>query len=305
MAVKHVEFIPENWGGENNRLFQRKYTLTYRVTTDDPFDGPVVCFSAKDPITGLSIPRVGTPYGLSGKEFDLGSFVETIAPRLESRAVDTGGYSWLVSINYGPYDAGTFPDNPLDWPAIAWVEGQKYEKVVTEDVNGNPIRNSAKMPFAEPPTIDDSRCILYVKRNVPCATYNYALASLFKDKLNDATWNTFAAKTVKCNSIETGEPQFDSTNQIRYYAELNTFEINADGWQKIFLDQGFDHLDTSTPPQPRKNLDKDGQPVTEEKLLDGSGQILLSGTPVFLPFDVYFTKDFSKLNIDLSKALGR
>lgn len=313
MAVVSVESLPEGWEGTHNSLWQRTYKRQFRVETDSRTDGPVTIRLATDggsPPAPL-VPRVGGSYFVTSTEKDLGAFVTNVTTAFEDFN-ELGGLAWIVTLDYGPYDASSFGPDPTAWPMLVSFGSARYERVVTVDQAGAPILNSAGDPFDEPVTVDDSRSVITVERNElvkyvagtgggGSVGFDPTLAERYRDKVNASPWNGFAAKTVKCSGITTGNQQYDSNAQVWYYTVSYVFEINRDTWVKHLLDQGFNVL-VSGKPTPVMSK---GQRVEEPVLLDGSGNQLTTGSPVFRSFDAYPSDDFSVFNIDLSAALGR
>lgn len=302
MAIVSVEEVKGKRSGSIDQMWRRTYTRVWRVQTDDPATGTIAVRTAVDPNFPTDplrrIPSPGNTYD-TGVEHDYGAFAGPIEVQEETE----DGKSWLVTVTYSPYDMSQFGPDPTAWLPRIQFGSQKYEKAVDKDQNGNPVTNSAGDPFADPITIDDTRDIITVTRNELVATFDLSLASQFRDKVNLNPWNGFDAKTVKCSSIVTSEPRYDSNNQVWTYEVQYVFEINRDTWKAKPLDQGFTYLSGGV----RKIFqDGDGQRVDEPKLLDGSGGKLASGgTPVYLSLDVYPAVDFSAFNIDFSKCLGR
>lgn len=299
MAVVAIDRI--SWTGGRNRLWQRVYELGYRVECDSRFDGPAVIRAAA---VGV-LPQIGDFYNIGGSEVDGGSFVEDEQFELEYSDAQKNIAVWKYTVKFGPYDASQFPENPIDWPIKVRFGGTRFERLCPRDDNGDPILMSNKLPPADPVTRDDSRSTIIVTRNELVSTFDFELAKSYRDTTNDAAWNGFAARTVKCGIIETGEPQYNSVAQVWYYAVQYPFEINEDTWDVVILDQGLMKLDGSSPPKPIP-ITRKGQPVTDPVLLDGSGhELATTGTPVFVTKRVYPMRDFSVFNIDLATALGR
>lgn len=282
--------------GKLDALRQRSYTRVFDVTTSDPTAG------AKAVMAATGIPQIGTTYSTSGAgaEADAGAFVVG----LEARESSDDGKGWDVTVQYGPYNASLFSVNPTSWPSKVTWSAHKYERALFFDKSNNAILNSAGDPFGEPVTVDDSRTVMTVVRNELASTFSMTLAESYRDTINTGIWNGYAAKTVKCSSITTGELQYDSNAQVWYYTVTYIFEINRDTWVKKVLDHGYAELDSTT--SKRKAIKgADGKEVSEPVPLDGSGhQLATGGTPVTLSFDVYSDVDFSVFNIDLSARLG-
>jgi hypothetical protein len=302
ISVTRIDGSDSSW----NRLWQRKYTLAFRVECSSRYDGPVTIRASTNGVRQPTLPIIGNSYYVTSTEKDLGSFAEEINYRLESASANPDHAVWNVTVNYGPYDANTFPENPIDWPIVAWFGSQNFERIAWKDRNGDPIKNSANSAFSEPVTVDDNRSLLYVTRNELVSTYDYDLAATYRNSVNDAVWNGFATRTVKCVSIDTGEPQYNSVAGVRYYAVKYVFDINLDTWDKVLLDQGYTDISLLDSTKRLTIRDSNGQPLTEAALLNGSGhRLAANGTPVFLTFRVASELDFAVFNLDLATALGR
>jgi hypothetical protein len=303
MAVVSVSEIPESRGGSWNRLWQRLYTRSFRVECSDPADGPVAIRMGTNGPSQPTLPGVGNSYFVNSVEKDFGSFAADVSYRWETITAG-GGCAWIVSVSYGPYDANQFSQTPTDWPIKVSFSSVKFERALLYDQSNTPIVNSAGDPFKDPVTLDNSRPILRVVRNERIQGFNFLLSEQYRDKVNNALWNGFATKTVKCSGIETSDPQYDSNNQWWYYAVSYVFEVDRDTWQAKLLDVGVNFLDGSGKPQPFR--DAKGQKKDDGTLLDGSGHKLAGGgTPVYFNFDVYPSVDFTAFNLDFNTALGR
>ena len=299
MSISSVIELKGRRSGSLNHLYQRTYKREFRVITTSPNIETVQVRNAVDPNTSLTIPDIGIFYDNGLGTTDKGSYVNQIDIAEEHE----DGLSWVVTCSYGPYEALTFPQNPLSWPLKVTWGGKTVEKLVLYDQAGNPILNSAGDPFDEPITIDDSRSSLTVVRNESAATFSLSTCETYRDTLNLLAWNAFALKTVKLGTISAGELQFDSNTQTWYYAVTYPFEINRDGWQRKLLDRGFAYLDGSN--KLRRLVGPDGQAPGEPTLLDGTGHQLAHGaTPVFISSDVYPAVDWTPLAINLSARLG-
>jgi hypothetical protein len=289
--------------------------LPYRVECNDRNDGPVVIRMALTTaivggfLTAVPwLPRIGSTYRINALEFDPGAFLINCDYTQVHGANNPNSTAWRVDLNYGPYDAGLFGQDPTRWPTRVTFNGNKFERAVLIDQAGNPILNSATVPFSEPITIDDTRTTItvirneWIRPNFGSAGWNFQLSATYRDGVNQYAWNGFAPKTVKCGTISTSDPQYDSNSQSWYYEVTYPFEVNLDTWTKQPLDRGYQVL-VSGLPVPK--LTSTGQQVDEPVLLDGSGNELPSGgTPVFLPFDAYKLLDFSGLNINFLAVLG-
>lgn len=296
MAVTSVEIQPGSRTCSIDRNYAKRYARAYVVETDDPTTGVIAVRTA------AGLPSLGSAFVDTDGTVDYGAYCE--GAEVTEEGVENGGYQWLVRVTWGPLDTSLFGPDPLLWPLRVSFGGDQYERVVWFDRNGDPIRNSATDPFGEPIVVDDSRPTFVVTRNELVATFDQTLASLMSDAINDAAWNGFAAGTVKCGIIVSGDEQYDPTNNVWYYSVKYPFAVKRDGWVKEILDSGFAELDGSSPPKPKPILNN-GNPITEPAPLDGSGhRLATTGTPVTLTFDVYDTADYSIFNMDLNVRLG-
>lgn len=299
MAIASVT-IPQVRGRSagRNALWQRTYKRFFRVTTTDPTnEGPMI-LGAVDPITSLAIPAIGSSYFNTTGNRDFGSFAQSIDADQDS----DDGLSWLVTVEYGPYDANLFSANPVDWPLKCVFGGKTYERIVYYDNAGNPILNSAGDPFSDPLTEDDLWSTLTCTRNELVSTFGFTFASTYSNRLNLSTWNTFGGLTVKSGIITTSEEQYDSNNQVYYLNVTYPFEIKSDGWARELVDRGFYQLVSG---QRRLMLDANGQKFDEPQLLDGSGhQLAVGGTPSTQTVHTKQTIDFAGFGIDLTTRLG-
>jgi len=315
MSVVSVKRIkePGSRSGTSNQLWQRTYKEIWHVVFDNCESGPATIYQGvTDPNTGAKLPAVGNSYFVTTVESDNYSFVQTLNPRFKGALANNQGL-WEVEIDYGPYDPAEFPQNPVDWPLIMWWGSHKYEKPIEEDINGDAIVNSAKDKFADPILIDDSRPVLYVQRNEPVHGFDPLLADNLRDNINSVDWVhgtgasqiVFPQFAVKFSDRTMDKPVKNPVDGTYYYQCVYAFEFDKSKWKVFPLDQGFAFLDTSSPPNRVKLLDKDGQPYSEPVLLNGSGEINpTNAAAVFLEFDVYPEVDFAIFNMDLSKALG-
>lgn len=299
MANTVVE-IPDGTSSSQDQGWTRTYSRAFRVTTDNPYKRAGTARAAVMSAFSLSI---GTHYkvfdsnGTTILEEDTGSFIQRITATYDGGG-DNDGLDWLVTVEYGPFDATTFGANPIDHPLkISWGTA-KFEKAVEKDINGVAIVNSAGDYFDPPPTIDDSRTILRITKNL--ATFDPTIAHDFKDSINSDTWHGYPPRTWKVEDI-TAELKFNA--ECGWYEEV-TFELalNPDLWKKEILDQGLRKLSGGS----QANIkDTNGEDITSPMLLNGSGAPLAPlGTPTYLLFQVYKERAFSGLGLDFTGAPG-
>jgi hypothetical protein len=280
MAVVSVGEQYSRSGSMNSR-WQRTYTRQWKVITNDPNDGPKTVREALPVSLGNSY---STP-----NEVDKGSYVNSID------AVSEGddGLSWLVNVQYGPYDATINPQDPTQRPIELNYEASQFQRPSIEDVNGKAIANSAGDPFDPPLMKDDSRPVFVITRNE--MTYNDEVMATYRDTVNSDVFFGYGPMLVKCHSI-TGRLAYDPDIHW-YYVVTYRFEHNKDGWHKKPLDAGF-RTNPAGATSPAPIFDKAGLPISVPALLDGHGLQLTDGAdPVFLDIQDYVEKPFEPLNI--------
>jgi hypothetical protein len=315
-AIVHV--TEKARSGSIDLMYRRSYKRLFIVEVNNPQAGPLQVRTAVDPITGLAIPTPGNfytnglPSGNPNYEYDHGAWVSNVEASLDGEAMTSGNIQWTVAVDYSPYDTSLFASDPSLWPIKVQFGGERTDRVLYFDWFGNPITNSAGDPFNPPIVIDDSRSTLIVTRNELVHSFDLTLAEMYRDSINQYTWNGFSPNTVKCGIITTTDPQYSSAYQVYYYTVTYPFMINRNTWIVRVLDAGMNELSGPYGPYnpytdqfPRAIRDRDGQPVADPWPLNGMGQKANVGDPpVVLTFDGYYVQDFTGLNIDLSLALG-
>jgi hypothetical protein len=305
--MAYILTVQEDFGSRGagvDSQYTRTFTRCFEViTTDDQVAGLAV-LSAIDPITGIAIPPMGSYYhnGVPDTdpryEFSKGSFVTG----LKAEPWDSST-AWKVTVEYGKY---VFEPNPLIRKVRCQFGGERTEKVIIFDKEGNPIINSTGDRYGEPITIDDHITTMNLTRNELVSTYDPLLASEFSNTINHDVWNGMPARKFKMGIIETSEEQWDAFGEQWYYTVSYPIQIAKTTWIKTLLDQGFNELDSYGNTKP---IQYEGQPVSDPVLLDGAGHPLNAsgygyGSPVTMDYDVYDESDWSGLHIDLSLRLG-
>lgn len=256
----------------------RTHTNTYQVqaTRTDTDTAVILAFATS---TGFGIGDVHSE--------DAYSFITEIS----ANRLFPDGVEWEVTVVWGPWDTTNNPINPLSMPPQFEWNIEKTSRIADVDNAGNPIQNSAKMPFADPVEVDDSRTTLRVSTNE--ATFNEDMPATYVDTVNNATWRSKAARTVKCESIN-ARLNYDST-QGNYYSVVYEFAIKPDTWDVKVADVGYEYTDGTNH---YKFMDEDGRPATSPKKLDGTNGTAIadSADMEFLTFQVYEEKDFSVFN---------
>jgi hypothetical protein len=296
MAILSVDEIRKSRSGGIDAQWHRTYRRAWRVVTDGPY--AIGALGAR-----LAIPVFfGQYYVLKNAsnvvvEFDTNAFAVKIEAQIDGDCNDDS--SWIVTVDYGPYDPTQFPENPLNHPIkISWGEN-RFEQGVTEDINGDPVLNSAGDYFDPPITIDDSRPTLRIVRNE--RTYDPNYAKTWKDTLNADTFFGQPPNSWKM-STPLGDLDYNPVCGF-YYIVTYQFEFDPELWKKKILDQGMRQIVGGV----KTNMkDDDGGDLNAPLPLNGEGEKLVAGEdPVFLTFEIYQESDYSQLNLDPASAPGQ
>lgn len=274
--------------GEVNRTtsqnwkYQRQYTRKYKVQSSIKTEDPLSVVSAVDPVTGVAIPAV-----LAAFPTDPFALVQ------ERKATQTTDlFFWDVDVSYSSVfdqNPASQNENPLLRPALWSFSGEKAEKAVREDLDGEPINNSAGVPIDPPVLLEHSIPIISISVNK--ATFNKDAPALYQDCVNSDTWFGYAPHTVKIRTLEANEVW---ENNLLYFQVKWVLAVKWDLWYPTrILDQGYHEL----LPSGEHRLIREkftGAPLPSPSLLDGNGMKLPSGNPAeyieyFLNREVAFT----------------
>jgi hypothetical protein len=235
MSVVSIAPLHRGRAGDGDDKYVRNYEQTWLVITDDPTDGPCV---------------IGNAAGLPGRYFAYPDdpFALAIGSDVKS-AGDETGLVWEVTLKYSTkYDVNQQQENPLDRVPRWSSGGQHFSKVAAKDnglANSNkpkPILNLAGDAYDPPAEIDDSRMVLRVVRNEPVLPLQAQMT--YANAVNSDQWNGAPVRTVKVESIESGELQ--NENGVQFYAVTYTFHYRPETWDLSILEQGYNGLSFKT-----------------------------------------------------------
>lgn len=253
-----------------------------------------------------------------------------LAPRLKCDGISAkleGFKIYAVTANYsipkdgeqhtGPGAGADIDDDPLlQPPKIRWNrvrESIPFE----EDRNGNPVVNSAKVPFDPPPQKLTGWLELVITRNEPY--FDVQKSNEYSYTVNSNSFNVLGSGVVTAGQVLCVDiiPTSEYTAEAQYVEVAYVFWLKPDGHGARMLDQGREYLPTgATESRPIMTTDDNGSsvPVSEFQLLDGTGApyadatITGAGTPqgatmedtgyaVFLTYQGYAAKDFANLSL--------
>lgn len=222
---------------------------------------------------------------------------------------DEASYELMLTAEYDDqYNGSETEDeednNPLNRPLVIQGGVSEFDQVMVRDINGVPIRNSAKDPFDPPVTRKAGNFRFSITKNY--ASLNIAMMRTYKNAINSDFFYGFAIGAVRIanitfsKQIETWKPSEEVTLKLVYYQVTYDFEVaevdfGGDGtWKKYVLDQGYRTYSGSTAIAIK---DKEGLPVSTPQLLNGSGATANPNSPYWLSFDLYRSLPFAALGL--------
>lgn len=175
-------------------------------------------------------------------------------------------------------------------PEVSW-HFNKIMEVAREDVYGQPILNSASIPFDPPLEREKTRMVCRIKRNQ--AKFS-ALAMLkYHGALNSKKWAGFEEFTCR---LQITDATRHYENGIFYWEVTYEIEIDPLGWTTRVLDATWSWYEDGKLVIIRDDY---GAPLSSPRLLNGAGEPLDPDTedPVFLEFDLHQEADFNDLKL--------
>lgn len=277
--------------------FEREYTRNFRV---------IVALKEMGPLDVAQCPYLPRPYSFyisqTGVEYDLSALCVNISAKQD---VDDDWSMWVASCKYstimpkgGPVDDNSkglgspqhkkgASNNPEDEPPDIDWDFETSHKTLPYDLDGKPYLNSAGMPYATNPPIDQGYPILVYTRNE--LFFNKNNAAKFAYAVNSDNFLGNPPGTVQCLPPKAKMRFKGLTAYFRVTYRFRFLVPNEDGryvpesWQPEILDAGFYQLpkfvgppDPNAPdPTPVPCLDAWKQKVGHAVCLDGNGYQLL------------------------------
>lgn len=306
MSILTVEEFWES-DGEVGSSNQRNYTRRYKITTDSVSD------EAETVFRDVRLPRRFDPYPLNGA---------SLANRIRARRSESP-LLWSVDVEYETPSAGSQEQDPdpLARPSEVSMDVAIFQRPAILDIDGNPILNSAKDPFADPiAEQDDVRPTLTITRNEP--TLNTARNLQYTNAVNADAFFGFDPGEVKCMQIrqdrQVEQDQDDPSRQIEFWRTTFEFHMRPNtslringvltpvkGWDLALVDMGYYELRAGLEPgDPARRMairDAAGGQVSHPVRLDGNGKPLDWDAPFsdteYRKFSVYKELAYAPLGL--------
>lgn len=280
---------------------ERRYTSTYRVTTNDPTDGFFAVTAHP------SIPADGSYYSWYG-EVDAASLRDGISCVL-SEEVDSKR-RWTVVCEFTTKPRQSQPNtstitDPVLLPPDVSGDFVGYQKPVERDKDGYYVCNSALDDFEA--DFDESYPTLVIAKNY--ATLDLALLANYVPSVNSTA---FWGLDVRCAKLVKAPWQrLWKASGVPYYRITFEWHVKWDNWDFKPADRGFYFNDNY---QKVRAYDKQGLPLSHAVFLDGDGNILLNNqTPKYYDgvskrdsgavmdaFRLYRERDYALLQVPMS-----
>lgn len=278
MTVLSVDLIGGGRSGSRDSKGLNVWNAMYRVQTDDPFDGPEVVANAS------ALPALYSRYTIPTlNDSDPNALLTSRKPREEGDSRK----SWVVTCEYrnDAIEDLEDPDNPL-LDADKFSFGfEQFQTIARQSLfDGKRLLNSVDEVFTPPPEVDQSRPVFRVVRNE--AIINTAFWSDMLDSVNIATWKGLAPRTVKFQSITSGEIQ--RRNDIDFYTVNYEFHVNPETWDLRILNQARRFWDPILPASGTLKLTAGEEPIT---IFVKNNAIVGKGTTVSTDASFYDDKD--------------
>ena len=238
----------------------RTYSEVHIVTSDSASDGPYAVGST----TGL--PLIGTLHSEDPSAWCRSLSVTNPEPYAGWEVA--AEFSSLFEINEDPSQ---------DSVRISY-DGEKYERPLVKDYNGDPVEgNSAGDPYDPPNMIDDARGIWVFEKNLA------SIPSFFKDAENAVNNDSltigglaYTARQLKMDVVRASTVL--ERNGTPFITATITMHYRKETWDFQNPDLGFRQLNDEG-----KLVDivseGDGSPVSNPALLDGNGKAIINPQP--------------------------
>lgn len=209
----------------------REYRVTYRVRTNDIYDGPQVVLNCP----GLPLP--GTPYVI-GNDVDLWA-TRRLEAEVKPTTTDESTKHWLIDLLWSTRPTAKCSEqdfeNPLLEPQKVSGTFIQYTKEASFDRFGLPIKTSSHEQIRGPQVeFEKGAMSVRIEQNVADLQLPL-LASLF-NTVNIATLWGMPPRTIRFNQCSWAKKWYGTCNY--YYTRTLGFEVDEETHDRDVLDEG-------------------------------------------------------------------
>lgn len=279
----------------------RTHTRVFRVELDVATDGTQ---AVRDEV-GIAI---GDTYSYEGETDD-----GAICTDIDVKRLNSSPNVWEATYTYKAESPGGGGDGKKDEgqpgedntflvdQKVQWSQ-DTIQRAAVEDKNGIAVKNAAGDQFDPPVMFNVNRTRLIISRNEPRfgnGRFNNAVIDAYVNKLNQAAFWGFAAKTVLCDGISATQTTVQNNDawRVTYSFVIDLTDI---GHKAEVLEHGANCLDGAGGKK-IKCIDEFGHPIEDRLAADGT-QLATAAADVFASFDMYFEADFNNLNFDTEQG---
>lgn len=180
-------------------------------------------------VGGVTIPTLGTTYAWDS---DTDTTAKVVSHDIEQMDEDKSSKWWTVTVNYSS-EAGSLrtPGPPTSRPARYSFGFAQFSKVLEQDVDGNPVTNTAGIKFDPPLEVDWSRPLLRITKYISSTNFAFwaQKAEEYQDAINSDTFLYWAARKVKITNLSIGE--LDDVQGTFCHPLSLELQFNRDGWR--------------------------------------------------------------------------
>lgn len=281
MAVTECRIQYDTQSFSGNYRGAETIPVDWLITCDSRQDGPITIREQARTVGPEPLPTYGQRYAV-GSDYSDFFYVRDI----NLSRVANSDRLWKASVVYdNTIDGSQSNENPLLRPPIDDWDMEQFQRLVFQDIDGQPIVNSAGTALKL--YADDSRPILTYTRAEP--NYPYQVLT-HQDAINSDQFLIFPPYTAKV--CIRASKRFE--NGFKYYETKYTFNFRYDTWRQDVLNEGnqfrfkklgVDYGITSGPEGWTALLDDEGVPLAP------------NAEPTFKTFKIYRELPFAPLNI--------
>lgn len=241
MTVVSCQLRDVNASLVEDKSFRRTYVQEYIVTTDDPGDGPKTVLEGAEGSSPDALPILWSTYPQFTGTGTGGADTNVFLQNREVRRLDDGTRTkWVVTCTWAspePGDSGSEPpdENPLLRPVQYSLEWSAFTKVISKDIDGEPLLNSAGDLF-ENVEIDSADPVLVCVKNMFPLEDIIALAIAYRNAVNEEEFFGAPPRTCKMEAISSG-PLMEE-NGYQYYQVTFRIQFKEETWDLFIVNRG-------------------------------------------------------------------
>jgi hypothetical protein len=242
-----MKYIAEADADDRNRGV---YPLRYLVETDGAM-GPKALANEALSASPHPLPSLWSTYSYLG---DTDAF--SYARKYKIKQVDRTSFLYEIDVTFMPLEPGFNPGladvDPLSRPPVVNWSREVYTELTDQDINGDPIVNTANKRYDDPVEVERRRSVPIVEINVANLGIVLAHQATFEGALNSSAWDVFGDASFVvpqhaaiCRSVDSHRQETEGGTtfftEVYEIAIRNPAEKPAT-WLRRPVEQGFLHF---------------------------------------------------------------